>query len=191
VLFTSYQRPGPTSDLLQTTKIWEAARATSAAPSFFNPIKIGKHGEEFLDGGMGANNPVRILWDEAQEIFLKQEQRPESHVKCLVSIGTGIPSLKPFGSCLLAVGKTLKSIATDTERTAVSFERGHPQLARGRKYFRFNVIRGLGNIGLERATKMPAIVAATRLYLDLPAVKREMEHCGRYLREAPRGSIPS
>jgi predicted acylesterase/phospholipase RssA len=189
VLFTSYKRPGPTSDLLETTKIWEAARATSAAPSFFDPIKIGKHGEEFLDGGTGANNPVRILWDEAQEIFLNKRQRPEDYLKCLVSIGTGTPSLKPFGSCLLAVGKTLKSIATDTERTAVSFERGHPQLARGRKYFRFNVTRGLENIGLDEAAKMPAIAAATRVYLDHPSVKWEMEHCGRYLRLASSGSI--
>jgi len=40
--------------------IWEAARATSAAPMFFKSITIGQAGmtEEFIDGGLGANNPT-------------------------------------------------------------------------------------------------------------------------------------
>lgn len=40
---------------LHDIKIWEAARATSAAPTFFGPITVG--GFELIDGGMGANNP--------------------------------------------------------------------------------------------------------------------------------------
>ena len=56
--FRSYQSTRGSSDLLRKTKIWEAARATSAAPSFFDSIKIGEYGEEFTDGGTGANNPV-------------------------------------------------------------------------------------------------------------------------------------
>ena len=48
------------------TRIWEAARATSAASSFFDPIKIGQFGEEFVDGAVGANNPVAQLWNEAK-----------------------------------------------------------------------------------------------------------------------------
>lgn len=63
--FTSYKSHSD-ADLLETTKIWEAARATSAAPSFFDPIKIGGFGEAFGDEGTGANNPVRILWNQAQ-----------------------------------------------------------------------------------------------------------------------------
>jgi patatin-like phospholipase/acyl hydrolase len=37
-------------------KIWEAARATSAAPTYFERLKVGD--DEFIDGGMGYNNPV-------------------------------------------------------------------------------------------------------------------------------------
>jgi patatin-like phospholipase/acyl hydrolase len=37
----------------------EACRATSAATSFFDPIAVGRFGEEFVDGATGANNPVR------------------------------------------------------------------------------------------------------------------------------------
>ena len=37
-------------------KVWEAARATSAAPAYFKPFAIEKY--ELLDGGLGANNPL-------------------------------------------------------------------------------------------------------------------------------------
>lgn len=39
-------------------KIWEAARATSAAPAYFERLKY--KGEEFIDGGMGWNNPTPL-----------------------------------------------------------------------------------------------------------------------------------
>ena len=42
--------------LLPDIKIWEAARATSAAPTYFKPLKVGDY--ELLDGGLGANNPL-------------------------------------------------------------------------------------------------------------------------------------
>src|SRR3954471_18860751 len=63
-------------------KIWEAARATSATPTLFKRILIGRE-QPFIDGGMGRNNPSRVLLDEAKEIF-------EDHdIGCLISIGTG------------------------------------------------------------------------------------------------------
>jgi len=42
--------------LLPGIKVWEAARATSAAPAYFKPFAIGKY--ELIDGGLGANNPL-------------------------------------------------------------------------------------------------------------------------------------
>jgi hypothetical protein len=67
-------------------KIWEAARATSAAPRVFERILIGDVGlqEEFIDGAMGCNNPVQILVEEAGHEF-----DGEDKVACIVSIGTG------------------------------------------------------------------------------------------------------
>lgn len=139
--FTSYKSHSD-SDLLETTKIWEAARATSAAPSFFDPIKICRFREEFGDGGTGANNPVRILWNQAQ-YCLNQGGLVERNLGCFVSIGTGIPSLEPFGDQLMKVAKTLQNIATETERTAKLFREEHAELAKQNRYFRFNVSRGL------------------------------------------------
>ncbi len=117
--FTSYESRSD-FDLVETTKIWEAARATSAAPSFFDSIKIGRFHEEFSDGGTGANNPVRILWNQAQ-YCLKQGGSVKENLKCLVSIGTGIPSLKPFGDHFLKVAKTLQDISTETIKEESKF----------------------------------------------------------------------
>ena len=55
---TSYNTHRGNTDLLNSTKIWEACQATSAASSFFDPIAIGRYGEEFVDGATGVNNPV-------------------------------------------------------------------------------------------------------------------------------------
>jgi hypothetical protein len=54
----TYQSPRGSDDLLNSIKVWEAYRATSATSSFFDPIAIGRYGEEFMDGGTGATNSV-------------------------------------------------------------------------------------------------------------------------------------
>ena len=45
----------PDADLAKI-KLWEAARATSAAPGYFKPMQVGKF--KFVDGGLEANNPL-------------------------------------------------------------------------------------------------------------------------------------
>jgi hypothetical protein len=60
----------------------------------------------------GANNPVREVWDQAQLAWGPEPL--EGKVKCLVSIWTGVPSLKPFRDGMLHIGKTLVAIATET-----------------------------------------------------------------------------
>ena len=53
-------------------QIWEAAQATSAAPTFFKRIEIddGSGGtEEFVDGGLRCNNPTKQVFEEAKAIF--------------------------------------------------------------------------------------------------------------------------
>jgi predicted acylesterase/phospholipase RssA len=46
--------------------ICQAARATSAATTFFEPASIGAR--RFADGALGANNPVDEVEDEASDI---------------------------------------------------------------------------------------------------------------------------
>ena len=163
------------------TKIWEAGRATSAASSFFDPITIGDFGECFVDGATGANNPVYEVWNEAQDIWPSGSL--EERVQCLVSIGTGMPSLKPFTDDLVGIGQSLLAIATETEKTAERFSRDKSTLDDGGHYYRFNVIQGLEDVGLEQLTRKNVIIAATDRYLESQAVFKRIKACGNSLAE--------
>jgi patatin-like phospholipase/acyl hydrolase len=62
----------------------EAARATSAAPTYFEPEKLTADGEVFAlcDGGVFANNPAMSAYAEARR------RHPSAQIR-LVSLGTG------------------------------------------------------------------------------------------------------
>jgi calcium-independent phospholipase A2-gamma len=59
-------------------KIWEAVRASSAAPGFFDDFST--HGQVFQDGGIIANNPSSIGYHEARHLW------PTEDLQCLVII---------------------------------------------------------------------------------------------------------
>jgi len=175
VCLTSYKSPRGGSDLLNSVKIWEACRATSAASSFFDSIAIGRFEEEFIDGATGANNPVWEVWNQAQLMW--GPQPVEGKIKCLVSISTGIPSLKPFRDDVLHIGGTLVAIATETEQTAEKFRRDKSHLDGNGQYYRFNVYCGLEEIGLEESKKRKEIAAATRRYIGSHGFLKQMQAC--------------
>lgn len=175
VCLTSYKSLHGSSDLLNSVKIWEACRATSAASSFFDPIAIGRYGEEFVDGATGANNPVWEVWNQAQLMWGPQPL--EGRIKCMVSIGTGVPSSKPFRDDVFHIGNTLVAIATETEQTAKRFRRDKSTLDGSCWYYRFNVDRGLEEIGLEESKKKKEIVATTRRYVGSQDVFKQMQAC--------------
>ncbi|KAL2072095.1 hypothetical protein VTL71DRAFT_11438 [Oculimacula yallundae] len=163
-------------------KIWEAARATSAATTFFEPLKIST-GEIFTDGaGSGVNNPIYELWNEAQDLWKFTDSSLESSVKCLVSIGTGVPSLTSFDDSIIGIAKMLTKIATETEMTAERFARDKVTLGNSGRYYRFNVDRGLENIGLESTKEKGAISAATGRYIESQAVFKQFIACAEMMR---------
>jgi predicted acylesterase/phospholipase RssA len=175
----SYNSPrSSNSDLLNSTKIWQACRATSAATAFFDPIAIGPFGEEFVDGALGANNPIYTLWNQAQDVWGNQLQ---VNLGCLVSIGTGLPSLKPVRNDILGIWSTLKELTTETEKTAQQFHRDKSSLDDEGRYYRFNVDRGLEDIYLEESKKKKEIAAATRQYIESQAVFKQIKACAEKL----------
>lgn len=157
-------------------KIWEACRATAAASSFFDPITIGPFKEQFVDGAVGFNNPVNEVLAEAQEIWPSND--PLTSIQCVVSIGAGQPPLRSFGSTVFEVSKTLIRIATETEQTAEAFLR----MIAERKYFRFNVLKGLEDIGLQEHMKLNILAAATRNYLASQTIHIQTDSCVDALR---------
>jgi hypothetical protein len=147
--------------------IWEAGRATSAAPTFFKRIRIGNGGmqEEFIDAGIGCNNPIQYLVQEAQREF-----GPERDVACIVSIGTGKPKVAGFKAPgrfqrLLPLDfiKVLVSMATESEATASAMQKRY-QHCDG-LYHRLNVERGLEEVSLEDWEKLGEVTTHTMEYL--------------------------
>lgn len=168
-------------DLLNSTTIWQAARATSAASTFFEPVQIGPDQESFIDGATGANNPVFHVWGEASDIW-NSRGGLEQNLQCMISIGTGIPTVEAFGRSLVMIASTLKSMATETESTADAFIRLHTRLHTEHRYFRFNVLSGLEQVSLEDASRRYQIVAATRRYLAAEENRKQLELCAENLR---------
>jgi len=179
VLLTSYSTRRTNSDRLKYTKVWQAARATSAASGFFDPINVqfGSYKESYTDGATGANNPINYLWHEAKEAFLEPGENLEDNIDCVISIGTGIPAVEPFGSSMKAIAKSIVAISTETEDTAKVFRRTHEELVKAEKYFRFNVSRGLENIGLEKVERKDDIINITNLYLESDETFELLEKC--------------
>ncbi|KAI0755384.1 acyl transferase/acyl hydrolase/lysophospholipase [Daedaleopsis nitida] len=138
VFLRSYTNPQEKSEL-PSIKVWQAARATSAAPAYFKPIMVD--GFKLVDGGLGANNPMGWLWNEVLGVF-----GPVRPIDCFLSLGTGIPpnvELTPFGVFPSHdVEKAWVSTACNSEIVNVLFRSLVDAFAprpMARKYFRLNV----------------------------------------------------
>lgn len=162
-------------------KIWEAARATTAASTYFKPQKLGTgvNMDLYIDAALGVNNPVERLIDEADE-HLGSGRR----LGCVVSIGTGTRDVKlgkaetgfrnlpQVPAYFVGLGKTLKNLTTDGESP-------HRRLRDRLKlfpdaYFRFNVPDAADKVGLSDYTKMAELKELTSKYLSSSDATRDI-----------------
>jgi predicted acylesterase/phospholipase RssA len=166
----SYKHPEAAESLFHECKVWEACRATSAATTFFDPIAIGKKGQRFIDGGILYNNPVRLVHQEAEQLWPDRD--------CLlISVGTGEPPGMAFKGNIVNIIKGLKNIATETEQTADQFYQSHKAMVDDNRYYRFNVTHGLASIGLEEWSQVSAIADTTETYLDHGETRKKFREC--------------
>jgi predicted acylesterase/phospholipase RssA len=173
VRLRSYQRPGK-ADIPVT--ICQAARATSAATTFFEPVSIGAR--SFADGALGANNPVDEVECEASDIWCPETGHLKPLVKCFISIGTGNPGKKAMEDNLFKfLSKTLPELTTQTEHTEKRFIAKWRQHYDSKRYFRFNVEQGLQDVGLAEYQDQGRIEAATEGYLDHQTVEFRVRDC--------------
>ncbi|KDQ55410.1 hypothetical protein JAAARDRAFT_98007, partial [Jaapia argillacea MUCL 33604] len=143
-IFCNYQVPkGATFNC----QVWEAAQATTATPTIFKAIKIGEPFMQqlFIDAGIGCNNPIKQVIQEAKLIFSSQ------HIACILSIGAGHPrtiSLARTGGFFsnilpLALCTTMHNLATDCESMAEEIARQFDSIPNF--YHHFSVDQGLQN----------------------------------------------
>ncbi len=134
--FTNYQ------DKFKNLKIKDIARATSAAPTYFEPIKILDRGT-FIDGGMGANNPAMCAYVEVLKLLRAQGVNPMHKKIVVVSIGTGLTKesyeyneMKDWNALNWLMGPLLSTFF-DANSSTVEYQL--QQLLPPEDYFRFQL----------------------------------------------------
>ena len=191
-LFRTYKGPGEVMDC----QIWEAARATTAAPIIFKPAKLGSgnHVQTFIDGAVKWNNPSKIVLNEAKSHF--GEERP---LGCLISLGTGQrpPSLDPGSKGRLGMTYSIGEITRMTADFLTDPEGPHVELMRQFKdcpdsYYRFSLPRSqeLGRIRIHEYKKMHALRQATEEYLSIPYVSIAIDKVVEALKNKYKHQIP-
>lgn len=165
--------------------IWQAARATSAAPSFFDPLVV-KNITTLRDGGLRNNNPINEAMDEINTEFGDKE------IACIISIGTGVSKTEFFGNGLMSIAKACAKIATDTEEAERTFRNNHtkPNQMLHDRYFRFEVDQGLQNVGMEEWKNMEHIWSVTTSYLDDLKRREMLDECATKLHGPRAGTEP-
>ena len=149
--------------------IWEAARATSAAPFYFPAAHVG--GRKYWDGVIEDDNSIDEVWTEEGTL----------PARCVVSLGTGVSERKEGkGSvALLGRAKRLAKILTQTE---TNYKRYEERLAKeGIPYYRFNSTTKQDNIGLDEYKRLDALEKHTRDYLAREDVAADIRKCARVL----------
>ena len=133
-------------DLAHDIPIWQVARATTAAPTYFKPIVID--GREYLDGGFGANNPCQEIYEEVR----KMNNNSDKCAALILSVGTGKNTetrrFKGTGlSRFLNYLNFARKWASDSEQADNNMLRtNQPEKF---QYFRWNVERGLEKMKLD------------------------------------------
>jgi predicted acylesterase/phospholipase RssA len=165
-------------------KIWEAARATTAAPTFFKRIVISGPGDArvYADGSVGCNNPIMQVLEEAALVF------PGQQVACVISIGTGqartiaVPKPSWHQQVLpLDIVKAIQGIATDCERSAQEVAQrfqGLPNV-----YFRFNVEQGMQNVRLSGWERLDEVATHTNQYMRMMEVDQLLDFAATAIRQ--------
>ena len=84
VFFTQHTAGRTEPDL----PLWQVVRATTAAPTYFPPLKTARLGQTtaLIDGGVFANNPALNAFVEAQKLFPALSSAKEM---VMLSLGTG------------------------------------------------------------------------------------------------------
>jgi len=147
-------------------------------------IHIGEKGleEEFIDAGLGCNNPVRQVLEEAENVF-----GPSRHIACIISIGTGQRDViglrspdafqKALPSGLVTV---LKQIATDCESAAEDIEKRFKRSTN--VYFRFNVEQGIQGVTLAEWEKLGEVTQHTVQYIEKSVVNQKIDAAVKAIR---------
>ena len=169
-LISTSQSTGQTAlpnagDNSHRTSIWQAARAATATPGYFQPIQI--EDSLYYDGGVLVNDPTSGAWLEIQDMHRQNCTQHctwggdwHLHASCQAGSG-GIGALVSVGTIRTGSMTGLPTHGRNSDsrfRTAMNMSRnmksGHAELEREAKhlyvlYRRFDVGKGLKTVDLN------------------------------------------
>ena len=178
------RNPGPAHDL----PIWQVARATSAAPTYFKEVTIEK--QKYLDGGFGANNPTVEIYEEVRRMNNNNDKSTAS----IISIGTGKNNEQRISSRLKGKDKVkeffkaglggkyldymnfAKVWATNSETAHVDMTRRWVDSHKIFEYYRFNVEQGLDTMKLDEWKQRGRLRVGIGKSLARMKLKRKRAH---------------
>lgn len=180
-------------------KVADAARATSAAPTYFSHVKL--HNKQYLvDGGFGeTNNPSKAAWDHYFSMRIHDYEQVN-----VINIGTGS---EPEGykrkkgwtdalptSILRGFVHTIKGLAKlATESDAVGYDMKLIQSsgAKALNFSRFSANIGeLHNIHLYEYQRQSDIIKLTEQYLGSSEVQSDLSNVAARLANSYRARNP-
>ena len=139
--------------------MWQVARATSAAPTYFEPFKIDTNKQAdywaLIDGGVFANNPAMCAYAEAKAT------RKDAQDFLVVSLGTGeltrpLPYDQATGWGLALWAQPILSVMFDGVSDTVDYQLQQmlPTLDDGKpRYYRFQVRLDEGSDDMDDASR--------------------------------------
>ena len=177
-IFSNYPRPfEQQSEWVDQVTLCEATLASTAALSFFDPMLIRHRGisHAFLDGAFVANNPVNILWNEAQQQFADGPAYLSDRIRIILSIGTGKMGPAAISSRVTEIFSVMTRFALRTGETAKIFHSTNMELALKNTYMRFDPPY-MEDIGLDDVNKKDLISAKTISYGNDPDQIQRLHH---------------
>jgi uncharacterized protein len=135
----------------------EVARATSAAPTSFEPIQlmVGPEGNlAFIDGGVHSNNPAMCAYVEARKIH------PDENDFLVVSLGTGeltrnMPYEEVRGWGLALWAQPILNVVFDGVADTVDYQLRELLVSEGddRRYYRLQTVLDIGKDDMDDASR--------------------------------------
>ncbi len=171
-------------------RVCDAARATSAAPTYFKPMRVLLTGisskDTLVDGGYGdSNNPSFEAWNHYTWAKRTQEIEDEDQVNW-INVGTGSKPhktppppmnwtayLPKFLTDIMHTVRDLEHIATASEKVAGQME-CMARNSRRLQFTRFSANTGIHTIGLAEYKRIEEIEECTKRYLNDKDVKRRL-----------------
>lgn len=177
VLLRSYENPTQLDLISPSFKMWEAARSTSAATTFFEEYRRGT--TAYVDGAFKSNNPIFQARHEANDLW---PDRPPF----IISIGTGTKAAIPLRGNAIKFASALAKQVTETEESWNRFRRGHKEMTDSDMLFRYSVPEA-GQVGLGDHAQMHHVKSCTTRWLQSASTEKYVLSCASKMCEIVDG----